>query len=134
MKFLAKGYKIFFYPEILMLHKSSPVARSHRSIYYEVRNRYWFMRRFATLAQKTRYLPTMLLHDFLYGLGRARPLELAEALRHGFGEMPESLARPLRSTDPSFVKKVHEFGCEFGAGATVKRIFRAVCGRSAAIP
>jgi GT2 family glycosyltransferase len=124
MKILAKGFKIFFYPEILMLHKSSSVARSRGGIYYEVRNRYWFMRRFATPAQRARYLPSMMFHDLLYSLGRARPREFVRAIGHGFGELPESLARPLPSSNPSFVKKVDEFGSEFSVGAALKRVVR----------
>jgi GT2 family glycosyltransferase len=121
MKLLAKGYGIHYFPEILMLHKSSPVARSGRSIYYEVRNRYWFMRRFATTAQRARYLPSMLLHDAIYAIGRARPRELVRALRHGFGELPDSLAQPIVSSNPSFLRKIHEFGSTFGLRSTLRR-------------
>jgi GT2 family glycosyltransferase len=128
MKLLAKGYAIFYYPEILMLHKSSPVARSGRSIYYEVRNRYWFMRRFATTEQRMRYLPSMLLHDAVYAMGRARPLEFARAIRHGFGELPESLAQPIVSSHPSFVRKIHEFGSTFSIRATFRRTMGRIRG------
>lgn len=109
MRFLAAGYRIGFFPEILMLHKSSDTARSKRGLYYELRNRYWFMRCFATGRQRLRYLPGMLAHDALYALAKGKPGALVLAWRDGFGSLPRGLTRTV-STEPAFVAKVEEVG------------------------
>jgi GT2 family glycosyltransferase len=122
MKFLAAGYKVLFYPEILVLHKSSGVARSTRGLYYELRNRYWFMRRFATAAQMVRFLPAMMLHDAIYALYKKAPSVLFQALREGFFKTPESLKGKLISREPRFIEKVNEMGSQFSIPATLRRI------------
>ena len=122
MKFLSLGYKIFYYPEILMLHKSSLVARSSLGLYYELRNRYWFMRRFATLFQQTRFLPSMLLHDIIYVFSKKKPYVFFYALKDGFGHMPESLQPKLLATRKNFVDKVNEVGANFNFKAILKLI------------
>ncbi len=121
MQFLAAGYTIAFYPEILMLHKSSGVARSARGLYYEVRNRIWFMRCFATRAQQVRFLPVMFLHDGIYGVAKKQRRALMAAWHDGWGPLPSSLAR-LTSDEPAFVNKVNEIGEVFGVRALWARI------------
>lgn len=113
MKFLAAGYKIFFYPELLMLHKSSGVARSPRGLYYELRNRYWFMRCFATSAQRVRFLPSMIIHDAVYAAFKGGLRVFAQSVKDGFGCMPASV-RPIVSCLPQFTIKVDEVGRHFG--------------------
>lgn len=121
MRFLAAQYGLAFYPEILMLHKSSGTARSTQGLYYELRNRYWFMRCFATREQQWRYLPTMLLHDVVYAFGKGKPTVLARAWRDGFGVLPPTLSR-LLSNEPEFVAKVEEIGSDFGFRALSARV------------
>lgn len=122
MKLLARGYSVAYYPEILMLHKSSGVARSPRGLYYELRNRYWFMRRFASAGQKLRYLPPMLLHDACYTLAHGRPNAFITATAAGFGTLPADLSQPLRSSQPAFRAKVEEVGRRFGPTALLRSI------------
>ncbi len=126
MGLLARGYRIHYYPEILMLHKSSPAARSSRSVYFELRNRYWFMRRFASAGQRLRFLPAMVIHDAVYALAQRRPGALVRALRDGFAALPGELRRPLRSARPQFVAKVEEVGRRFGPAALLRSIGRQV--------
>ena len=121
MKLLAKGYKIFFYPEILMIHKSSNVARSSRSMYYIVRNRYWFMRCFATTVQKMRFLPGILFHDIVNAINKTNYSVFWQALKEGFGPLPPSL-KPIRSCEPDFFRKVNEVGNQFNMISFLKRI------------
>jgi len=124
MKILAAGYRIHHHPEILMLHKSSGTARSSLAVYYELRNRYWFFRRFATAGQRWRHLPPMLVHDALYALAKKRPGSFLSALRDGFAPLPGELAQPLRSPLPSFRRKVDEMGRRFGPAAILRSVLR----------
>ncbi len=121
MKFLAAGQAIAFFPEILMLHKSSGVARSERGLYFEIRNRYWFMRCFATEKQQRHYFPSMIIHDMVYALGKGKPFAFWRAYRDGFGALPASLT-PIHSTEKQFVAKVHEIGSDFGFASLGQRI------------
>jgi hypothetical protein len=122
MKFLAAGYQVFYYPEIFMLHKSSGLARDSLGVYYEVRNRYWFMRHFATPGQKMRFVPAMVLHDAVY-TGSKKALKIfCRSLRDGWGPLPPSLTTPLRSGRPDFVNKVNEVGRECGISSLWRRI------------
>ena len=113
MKFLAAGLSLFYYPEILVLHKSSGVARSPNGLYYEIRNRYWFMRHFATRAQQWRFLPGMIVHDCVYSAYSKAPVLFLRALKDGLGFLPESLGPAVRSTKVEFVRKVNEVGSHF---------------------
>jgi GT2 family glycosyltransferase len=122
MKFLAAGYKLLFYPEILMLHKSSGVARSKRGVYYELRSRYWFMRCFASPWQQVRFLPMMLVHDLVYASYKRTLPTFARAVYDGLSDLPDSLQPPLRSTEPDFVAKVNETGANFGPMVLLNRI------------
>lgn len=123
MKFLAAGYKIHFFPEILMLHKSSGVSRSKTGVYYELRNRYWFFRRFATPMQQLVFLPMVLFNDVIYIIFKRAPRQFLTALKDGFGPMPASLQPSLRSANKDFINKVNEAGMHFNPLATLKRIF-----------
>lgn len=122
MKLLAKGFDVHYFPEILMLHKSSKVARSSRGVYFELRNRYWFLRRFGNLSHKLRYFPPMLLHDLIYAIFKRRLGTYFRALRDGFATMPSDLP-PLPSTRPRFQQRLHEFGGWFGPVALCRRIW-----------
>jgi GT2 family glycosyltransferase len=113
MKLLAAGYLIHYYPEILMLHRSSNIARSSNGLYYEIRNRYWFMRHFANRAQQWRFLPWMVFHDFVYSICRKGPTVFFQALKDGLGHLPQSLRPAVCSTRPEFVAKVNEVGSHF---------------------
>ncbi len=129
MKLLARGYRLHYFPQILMLHKSSPAARSSRSVYFELRNRYWFMRRFASFGQRLRLLPAMLAHDAVYALSKRQPGAYLKALRHGFAPLPEDLRQPLRSSRPQFQAKVDEVGRRFGPRAWVRQALRGPTSR-----
>ncbi len=122
MKLLAKGFTIAYFPEILMLHKSSGVARSPVGLYYELRNRYWFMRRFASTSQRWRFLPSMLVYDAAYTLANRKPNAFFNAVSDGFGSMPSDLRQPLNSSLPNFQAKVEEVGSRFGLGALLRSI------------
>lgn len=122
MKFLAGGYQVLYYPEILMLHKSSNAARSPKGVYYELRNRYWFMRSHGTLTQQLRYFPAMLVHDVVYSIFKKSPKGFFKALQDGFGALPISFQLPLHSSQPDFVAKVNEFGANFSLRSLLRRI------------
>ncbi|MEM7585725.1 MAG: hypothetical protein AAF560_20210, partial [Acidobacteriota bacterium] len=122
MKLLAHGYRIVHYPEILMLHKSSGVARSPQGLYYELRNRYWFMRRFASRRQRARFIPSMLLYDAVYTLANRRPSAFARAVKHGFGPMPPDLRQAVRSPSAIFQAKIEEVGRRFGLQALLRSV------------
>ncbi|HEY6328535.1 MAG TPA: glycosyltransferase, partial [Blastocatellia bacterium] len=128
MKFLAAGLRVFFYPEILVLHKSSGVARSTRGLYFELRNRYWFMRRFATSGQLVRYVPVMILHDVIYAMHKRAPVTFISAFYEGFFKRPDSLKGRLVSPEPGFTSKVNELGNQFGLPATFRRIRASLGG------
>lgn len=129
MQFLAAGFRIAFYPEILMLHKSSRVARSAQGLYYELRNRYWFMRCFANRQQQAHFLPLMMFHDFFYTLAKRKPEVFLRSLRDGMGTLPHSLM-PLHSNEPTFIAKVEEIGAQFNLAALGERIKSNLRGRS----
>lgn len=122
MKLLAKGFDVFYFPEILMLHKSSKVARSSRGVYFELRNRYWFLRRFGEFSHKLRFFPPMLVHDLVYAIFKRRLGTYFQALRDGFGAMPADLP-PLPSSQPRFQLRLREFGGWFGPTALFRRIW-----------
>ena len=121
MKLLAAGFQIFYYPEIVTLHKAAHGARSAQSVYYEVRNRYWFMRRFATRRQQFKYVPAMLLHDAAYTLHKKKPTAFLRAVKDGFAPLPRSLCPPLHSNHPVFQKQIEYVGNEFSLGKLVTR-------------
>ncbi len=123
MKMLAAGYEIHFFPEILMLHKSSGVSRSGQGTYFEMRNRYWYMRRFASPAQQIRFLPAMIFHDFFYCLHKRSPAAYFRALYDGFRPLPTSLQPPLRSKHTGFVEGVERTGHSFGVRNLFLRIY-----------
>jgi GT2 family glycosyltransferase len=122
MKFLAGGYAINFFPEILMLHKSSRQARSSKGVYYEIRNRYWFLRHFATLSQQARFLPSMLVHDLVYSLFKRSPITFFRAIHDGFGPLPDSLRFKLHSQQPDFIAKINELGSQFKLSSLWRRL------------
>lgn len=123
MKLLAHGFEVHFFPEILMLHKSSKVARSPQGVYFELRNRYWFLRRFGNLSHKLRFFPPMLVHDLVYSLFKGRFLTYLTSLRDGFGAMPDDLP-PMPSQQPRFQERLEEFGSWFGPRALLGRIVK----------
>ena len=129
MKFLEKGFRIQFFPEILMLHKSSAVARSAAGVYFELRNRYWFMRRFARWSQQVRFLPFMLCYDLVYAIARNRPGAYLRAVRDGFSPMPDDLKDPLRSDHPRFLRSVDDVGRRFGPLALLRSIGGGIRGQ-----
>ena len=122
MKFLAAGYKIFFYPEILMLHKSSRKARSTEGLYYEIRNRYWFLRYFATTSEQVRFFPAMLIHDLVYSLCKKSPIAFFRAIHDGFGSLPDSLGPQLHSREPDFIAEIEKIGSHFNLSALWWRV------------
>ena len=121
---LAAGYKLMYLPEVLMLHCSSNTARSPMGVYYETRNRYWFMRHFGTFEQQLRHLPFMVLHDFVYAFHKKAMKRWFEALKEGFGPLPESLREKVRSKEPLFIQGVTEAGRSFSIGRTLGRLKR----------
>ncbi len=125
MKLLAQGFDVHFFPEILMLHKSSKVARSGRGLYFELRNRYWFLRRFGNLSHKLRFFPLMMLHDLFFAIFKRSFGTYVQALRDGFGAMPLDLG-PLPSKQPRFQRRLEEFGHWFGPVALCRRIWQRI--------
>jgi len=105
-----------------MLHKSSPEARSSEALYYEIRNRYWFLRLFGTPQQQLRFFPSMLAHDLAYALFHRAPGVFGRAIRDGFGPFPKSLEVPLISQQDDIFTKVAEVGLHFRPSSLWKRI------------
>jgi GT2 family glycosyltransferase len=122
MKFLAAGYAIRFYPEILMLHKSSSQARSSKGIYYEVRNRYWFLRHFGTSAYNVRFMPSMIIHDIIYSLFKRSPLAVLRAIYDGFGPLPDSLGTKQFSQQHDFIANIEELCSQFNLSSLWRRM------------
>jgi GT2 family glycosyltransferase len=121
MKFLAAGYTIMFYPEILMLHKSSNKARLADGLYYKIRNRYWFLRHFATTSEQVCIFPSMLIHDIVYSLFERSLITFFRAIHDGFGPLPDSLRPKLHSQKPDFVGEIVKFGSQFNLSALWRR-------------
>lgn len=128
IKILAANYQIHFFPEILMLHKSSGVSRSAQGTYFEMRNRYWFMRCFGTLRQKAMYLPAMIFHDFFYSVYKRVPNAYILAIRDGFRPLPTSLRTPLHSQNPDFVRVVEQAGKSFTMTSLLQRVYKRLLG------
>ena len=124
MQALAAGFTMRYAPEIFMIHKGSGVARSNFGVYYELRNRYWFMRHFGTTWQCLKFLPRMLLHDAVYSVHRRGIGVGLKAMRDGFRKLPASLHPPRARDNSDFVLAVEATGKSFGLGRTFQRILR----------
>jgi hypothetical protein len=125
IKFLAAGFAVLTYPEILMLHKGSPTARSRLFFYYTLRNGLWYLRCHATRWQKIRYIPMSLLYNLGQGLWKREPITYLRAVRDGLGPLPESLRAPVRSNHPDYIARVDRIGRNFSFG----NLFRAIATR-----
>jgi GT2 family glycosyltransferase len=125
IKFLAAGYQVLYYPEILMLHRYSLSSRSSRFFYYSARNRYWYIRCHASPWQRVRHLPSMLLYDLGQSIWKRRPGAYFKAIWEGFGPLPESLRRTPRSDQPDYVARIDEVAADF----SFRRMFRNVLAR-----
>ena len=123
-KVWAAGYKLLYLPEVLMLHCGSGTARSPMGVYYETRNRYWFMRHYGSAWQQARHLPFMVLHDFVYAIHKKSLSRWRQALLEGFGPLPASLQHKVRSPHPMFVQGVDRVGRSFSIGRTVARTWQ----------
>jgi GT2 family glycosyltransferase len=128
MNVLAAGFKILLFPEILMLHRASSTARSKRAIYYETRNRYWFMRHYGTRWQQVKFLPWILLHDFYYALHKRALRQWGRAMVDGFGELPASLTPCVRCRIPLFQFALRRIASSFSPHITLRRILRRLSG------
>jgi GT2 family glycosyltransferase len=126
MKFLAAGYQVMYYPEILMLHRSSPVARCTYGRYYEVRNRYWFLRSFAKPAQRIKFFPGMAMQDIAQMLSHGSPRIFIRAIRDGLGPLPVSLRVPLFSSRACFVAKVNELGAQYSISSLLAKMRKQI--------
>ena len=125
IKFLAAGFAVLTYPEIFMLHKGSPTARSGRYFYYTLRNGLWYLRCHATSAQKLRYIPLSLLYNLAQGLWKRQLGTYIRAVREGLGPLPESLRSPARSNNPDYVARVNTVGRNFSFG----NLFHTIAAR-----
>ena len=121
LRVLAAGFKLRFYPDILMLHKSSKTARSGKGVYYETRNRYWLFRHYGTGWQQVKHLPWILLHDLVYIVHRRMLIQWMRALIDGFGKLPDSLTPPLRSREPLFLLALDKIGRSYSVSKIVER-------------
>lgn len=124
MQALAAGFSICYAPEIFMVHKGSGIARSNFGVYYELRNRYWFMRHFGTNWQCIKFLPSMLLHDAVYSVHRRGIGVAAKAMRDGFRKLPSSLHPPRTRDNSDFLLAVETTGKSFGLGTTLQKMLR----------
>jgi GT2 family glycosyltransferase len=131
MQALAAGFSLCYAPAIFMIHKGSGVARSAAGVYYELRNRYWFMRHFGTRWQQVRYLPQMLLHDTIYSLHRGGLKEAFRAIRDGFGQLPASLIEPQSRNSIAYIKAIDQTGAAFGLTSIASRLVRQLKSRGA---
>lgn len=123
MQALAAGYTVCYAPGIFMIHKGSGVARSNFGVYYELRNRYWYMRHFGTKAQVLRYLPGMLMHDVVYAVHRRGVRVAVKAVIDGFKPLPASLHPPASRSHADYIAAVDATGRGFGMGATLARVW-----------
>ncbi len=123
---LQLGYRILFCPELLMLHRSSPKERDrNRGIYYEIRNRIWFVRAWGSAYQRISLLPRIIFHDVLYGLFRHAIKVTLKAFRDGLGSLPAGI-RPDGNERPGTVR---DMVAGIGNGFRVGRTFGRVVGR-----
>lgn len=122
MKILAEGYKILYYPEILMLHKSSPTARSPQGIFYEIRNRYWMVRHFFPRESAFLLIMQMMIHDLGYAVHKRALRSLLRAWIDGLGALPPSLKNKLISEREEFQTELRNLYASFCLSAAQKRI------------
>ncbi len=129
VKLLAAGFRIEYYPDLLMLHKSSPRARDRsRGIYYEVRNRLWFIRAWGTVGQRYRLIPGIIMHDLLYGVFRGAFLSVLRAFRDGLGTMPPMPGPAGLPGIEAARRLVDEVGGHFRVARTIGRVARGLLG------
>ncbi len=122
VKLLAAGFRIEYHPELLILHKSSPRARNRaRGIYYEVRNRIWFVRAWGSPGQRLRLIPRIILHDCAYGLSRNSVGSVLAAFRDGLGKLPADIGAGLPRNE-AVRTLVEEVGGHFGVVRTAGRV------------
>ena len=121
MKCLAKGYKVFYYPEILVLHRSSVTARSPRSIFFEIRNRYWIVRHLFPRVRSMRLILRMMINDVGYAVYKRAFRFLLQAWLEGLGPMPPALRKKLLSDKSQFQLKLDEIYNMFSLSATFRR-------------
>ncbi len=122
VKLLAAGFRIEYHPDLLMLHKSSPRARNRsRGIYYEVRNRLWFVRAWGSPGQRLRLVPRIILHDVVYGFSRNSVGSVLSAFRDGLGKLPADIGTGLPRNE-AVRKLVEEVGGHFGVVRTAGRV------------
>lgn len=129
MQALAAGFSLCYAPAIFMIHKGSGVARSAAGVYYELRNRYWFMRHFGTRWQQVRYLPQMLLHDTIYSVHRGGLKEAFRAMRAGFGRLPTGLIEPQNRESAAYRQGVNDVGDSFSLASLFTRFLRRAAGQ-----
>ena len=122
MKLLAEGYKILYYPEILMLHKSSHVARSPQGIYYEIRNRYWMVRQFFPRETSLVLIAQMMIYDLGYAVHKRAFRSLLRAWLEGLGPLPQSVKNKLISEREDFQAELRKLYATFCLSAAHKRV------------
>jgi hypothetical protein len=123
VKILAAGYRILFHPELLVLHKSSPVGRDRsRGIYFEVRNRLWFVRAWGTAGQRYRFLPRILLHDLAYGIRRRSLESVRRAVRDGLGRMPSGIFPGPGPFPAQVASLIETVGRDFSLARTIRKV------------
>lgn len=126
MKLLAKGYKVFYYPEILVLHRSSSTARNPQGIFYEIRNRYWMVRHFFPRARSAFLILQMMIHDLGYAVHKRAFRSLFQAWKEGLGPLPPSLKDKLVSERSDFQAKLREIYDTFCLFATLRRGWKVI--------
>jgi GT2 family glycosyltransferase len=122
MKLLAEGYEILYYPEILMLHKSSSTARNSQGIFYEIRNRYWMARRFFPRDKAFLLIMQMMIHDLGYTVHKRALRSLLRAWIEGLGPLPPSLKNKVISERADFQAKLRELYATFCLSAAQRRV------------
>jgi GT2 family glycosyltransferase len=127
IKFLAAGFAVLTYPEIVIVHKGSQTARSGLFFYYTLRNGLWYLRCHANGWQKARYIPTSLVYNLGQGLWKRDVRAYLRGVRDGLGPLPESLRSPVRSDRPDYVARVDAIGRVF----SFRSLFRAIAARLA---
>jgi GT2 family glycosyltransferase len=128
MRLLSRGYKIFFYPEILVLHKSSTTARNSQSLYYEIRNHYWMARHLFKGLLRWSLIIQMMVYDVGLSLHKRSFGSLVRAWIDGLGPLPSSLSHRLFSKQPDFEAKLREIYETYCLLATLKRAYRVTRG------
>jgi GT2 family glycosyltransferase len=127
IRFLALGFAVLTYPEIIIFHKGSPTARSKkRFLFFTLRNNLWYLRCFATGWQKVRYIPQLLLYYFARAIFKFELGTYLRAAFQGVRPLPQSLNSITRSDRLECIRRVDAVASYYTLAAAGKTFFSRV--------